>query len=193
MGIAVLAAVFALTMALFACTLLIPTAEGQALQIFGPATKPAAQPWSPRKGDRMAVDTSKNEAYLVHEDGTCASFPVVTGRKEVVRYIGRTYNAETPTAEWAVTSRETKADRATFGETGLFLRLSRAGEETAYGIHGNANFSNMVKAEKRYFSMGCVNVGSGALAMIDRTFSENGSLTVTTAPSAPNCFRTESL
>lgn len=137
--------------------------------------------WEPQAGDRFVVDTRSNMGYLVHEDGQFTSFEVATGQRRFVRYIGRSYNATTPTKNWTVKSLETKGDRVTFGESGKFFRLYDEGEKTAYGIHTYRYEDNMFALKERYGSMGCIIIRKEQLPLIEQTFEINGSvLDVTT-------------
>ncbi len=142
----------------------------------------APEAWVPQPGDRVMVDTAINEGHLVGEDGTYTSFPVLTGQKRVVRYIGRTYNAATPSKEWIAKSVDVKGRSMTFGETGTFVRLYDDGEKTPYGIHSHLTFQKMLDEGDRYRSMGCVLVSEDVLKLIVQTFELNGgTLNVTTA------------
>jgi len=109
--------------------------------------------WQAQKGDSFLVDTTKNIGYLVHPKGGYTSFPVATGQKRVVRYIGRTYNATTPNRHWISVSQETKGDRITFGKDGTFFRLSYDGEGTSYGIHSHAYVEKMLSRKSTYVSV----------------------------------------
>ncbi len=130
--------------------------------------------WVPVAGDRVIVDTQANVGYLVHEDGTYLEFPVLTGQKRYVYYIGRGYYAATPEKTWTVREVEVKGRSMTFGETGTFLRLYDEGERTAYGIHSHLTFEKMLSEGDRYRSMGCVLVSEDILKLIVKTFETNG-------------------
>lgn len=137
--------------------------------------------WQPQMGDHILVDTRENEGYLVHPNGGYLPFPVVTGKRKIVRYIGRTYDATTPARTWTMTSREIKWDRITFGPSGRFLRLSSQGEKTPYGFHEYAHEDEMFALAPRYGSMGCIIVRSTILDVIEKTFNLNeGALQVST-------------
>lgn len=97
-----------------------------------------AEIWQPQAGDIFLVDTKENIGYIVHRDGSYLKFPVITGQKRTVQYIGRTYYAATPNRHWSVESMHIKDDKFTFGPTGRFLRLYRQGERSPYGIHEHA-------------------------------------------------------
>ena len=143
--------------------------------------------WVPQAGDRVVVDTVANEGYLINDDdGTYASFPVLTGQKRVVRYIGRTYNAATPNQHWTAKSVDVKGRSMTFGETGTFVRLYEDdGEQTAYGIHSHLTFKKMLAEGDRYRSMGCILVDEDVLRLIVETFDlSGGKLDVTTTATA---------
>lgn len=142
----------------------------------------APEQWVPAAGDRVMVDTLENVGYLVREDGAYTTFPVLTGQKRVVHYIGRTYNAATPNKEWTAQSVDVKGRSMTFGETGTFVRLYDDGEKTPYGIHSHLTFQKMLDEGNRYRSMGCVLVSEDVLKLIVKTFELNGGgLAVTTA------------
>jgi hypothetical protein len=130
--------------------------------------------WEVVAGDSLVVDTKLNIGYLVHKDGGYTSFPVASGQRRVVRYIGRTYNATTPARRWTMVSNERKGDRITFGPEGTFLRLSYDGEETPYGVHTHAYVEAMLSSQERYKSMGCIIVSKPILDVIELTFSVNG-------------------
>ncbi len=136
-----------------------------------PATKFAS--WQPMTEDFLVVDTEKNMGYLVHRDGGFTEFPVATGQRRVVRYIGRTYNAKTPNKVWTVLDKEVKSDRTTFGSQGLFLRLFDADGQTPYGIHTHRSITAMLAEEERFRSMGCVLVSQTVLDVIEATFEGN--------------------
>lgn len=162
----------------------LATLFGLSLSVSSPALPEVAlDAWQPMPGDRLVVDTKENIGFLVHEDGQYASFPVLTGQRRTVHYIGRTYNAATPVGRWTVKESEYKGRSTTFGETGLFLRLFKDGEErTAYGIHSHLQFQLMLDQGNRYRSMGCILVSEDILLLIKRTFEENGNtLDVATA------------
>jgi len=133
-----------------------------------------ADAWVPLAGDRVIVDTAENIGYLARENGDFTSFPVLTGQKRVVRYIGRVYNAATPERNWTVQSVDVKGRSMTFGETGTFLRLYDEGEKTAYGIHSHLTFQKMLDEGDRYRSMGCVLISEDVLQLIVATYDANG-------------------
>lgn len=139
--------------------------------------------WVPQPGDSVMVDTQQNVGYLIREDGTHTTFPVLTGQRRVVRYIGRTYNAATPNKAWTAKSIDVKGRSMTFGETGTFVRLyDEDGEQTPYGIHSHLTFQKMLDEGDRFRSMGCVLVSEDVLKLIVQTFELNGgTLNVTTA------------
>lgn len=131
--------------------------------------------WQPEAGDRFIVDTEENVGYLVHESGNYTSMKVGSGKKQVVHYIGRTYNATTPEAYWVVKSSHIQGDRITFGPTGRFLRLYMNGtEHTAYGIHPTANINDILAGDDRYKSMGCVLVSEAVMDILMTTYALNG-------------------
>ncbi len=130
--------------------------------------------WVPLQGDRVIVDTKENVGYIVRSNGDYTSFPVLTGQRRVVRYIGRTYNAATPDKAWTINSVEVKGRSMTFGETGTFMRLYDDGEKTAYGIHSHLTFQKMLDEGDRYRSMGCVLVSEDVLKLLVKTYETNG-------------------
>jgi hypothetical protein len=131
--------------------------------------------WEPKWGDSFVIDTQNNEGYLIHTNGSFTQFPVITGQRRFVSYIGRYYNAATPTWNWTALSNEIKGDRVTFGPTGRFLRLYKDGEtRTAYGIHEHRDEAIMFERDIRFQSMGCVIVRSSILDIIEDTYELNG-------------------
>lgn len=130
--------------------------------------------WVPAEGDVFIVDVSTNIGYLVHTEGEALPFPVATGRKSFVHYIGRYYRAETPIRTWTAEQRQIKGDRRTFGPTGRFIRLFRDGESSPYGIHSYYREEQWMSAEGRYYSMGCILVTEQMMDVIEKTFEANG-------------------
>lgn len=131
--------------------------------------------WQAQKGDRFIVDTEANIGYIVHTDGSFTSTRVGSGKRQIVNYIGKTYNATTPSAKWVVKSKNLYADRITFGKSGRFLRLYQDGKtSTSYGIHATANIDDMLTWEDRYKSMGCVLVSESVLDILEATYKLNG-------------------
>lgn len=130
--------------------------------------------WDPQIGDKFLVDVSINMGYLVHHDGSYFAFPLVTGVRRYVWYIGRYYFAATPIQTWEVQSIDIKWDRVTFGKTGRFLRLYFEGERTPYGIHGYNPEDWMFREGERYRSMGCIIVREEILDIIEKTYHLNG-------------------
>ena len=138
--------------------------------------------WEPQVGDQLLLDTKNNLGYLTHNNGLYIHFPIVTGQQRNVWYIGRYYNAATPTWDWEMKSTHVKGDRVTFGPTGRFLRLYKDGEDrTPYGIHGHRDAEMMLSEEgdERFRSMGCIIVSEDMLKLIERTYLlKNSSLIV---------------
>ena len=130
--------------------------------------------WSPQATDTFVVDVANTIGYLVHADGELFSFPVATGQKEYVRYIGRSYNAQTPVRTWTVEEEQMKGDRRTFGVTGRFLRLFRNGESSPYGIHSYVKVDEWMADDYRYRSMGCIVVTEQILNIIEQTYNLAG-------------------
>lgn len=164
---------FRLTTLLVFAVLHAPGAHAYSLM---PSEVPMTQfsEWQTMAGDFLIVDTKENVGYLVHRDGGFTQFPVATGQRRVVRYIGRIYNARTPNTSWAVLDKEVKGDRTTFGKEGLFLRLFDEDGETAYGIHSHRSIDAMLAGQDRYRSMGCILVSQTVLDNIEATFEGNG-------------------
>lgn len=129
--------------------------------------------WQPATGDTFVVDVASNTGYLVHANGEQLSFPVATGRKGYVSYIGRHYKAETPIRTWTAEQAEIKGDRRTFGVSGRFIRLFRNGENSPYGIHSYYKEKEWMNADGRYFSMGCIIVTEEMMDMLQKTFTTN--------------------
>lgn len=147
------------------------------------------QEWVVQRNDRFIVDTQSNMGYLVHESGNYTSFKVGSGQRKTVRYIGKTYNAATPSKYWEVQSTAVFGDKGTFGKSGRFMRLYMDGElETSYGIHATGNIDEILASDVdgRYKSMGCVLVGDDVLDILYKTYELNGKmLQVATAEGLP--------
>ncbi|MFA7681837.1 MAG: hypothetical protein WCX61_02285 [Candidatus Peribacteraceae bacterium] len=130
--------------------------------------------WEPQVGDALLIDTQNNFGYMIHPNGSFFRFAVVTGQRRFVCYIGRCYNAATPTWEWRALSKEIKGDRVTFGPSGRFIRLFKDGEEnTAYGIHEYKYEDRIFESPGRFGSMGCIVVRQPIMDMIEHTFDIN--------------------
>lgn len=134
--------------------------------------------WQPEVGDVLEIDVTTNTGYLTHvSDGFTISFPVATGQKRWVYYIGRRYFAATPEQFWEVRSLDTLSDRYTFGAEGNFLRLYKNGEiRTSYGIHTHYYIDNMLGQDQRYKSMGCILVSERIMDVLEETFRTNGQI-----------------
>ncbi len=142
--------------------------------------------WQPMVGDRFIVDTTENAGYLIRSDSSSyTTFPVITGQRRVVHYIGRTYDARTPNQRWVVKTRHIKGDRITYGPTGRFLRMYKDGQEyTSYGIHEHRSEQRMFAENERYQSMGCIIVKTAIMDVVEATYELNGDLLeVLTQPS----------
>lgn len=128
------------------------------------------------------MDTKGNFGYFLHTDGSYTAFPVVTGQRRVVSYIGLTYDATTPVGSWVVRSLHIQPDRITYGKEGRFLRMYENGEEwTHYGIHTHRYGSEMIAREDRFGSMGCIIVSDEVYALLEETFAlHSGHLVVVT-------------
>jgi hypothetical protein len=131
--------------------------------------------WTPMKGDVFIADTRSNMGYIVHPDGEYTSMKIGSGKREVVHYMKRTYNATTPSDGWIVKEIDTQSDRLTFGKNGTFMRLFRDGTQyTSYGIHSVANIDDILDDDERYYSMGCVLVDYDTLDILLQTYKLNG-------------------
>lgn len=170
-----------LTGLLLAMSLAMPAAAEQIHSFIVPYQVSLAS-WEPQVGDRVIVDTQNNQGYIFHENGLYISFPVATGQRRWVYYIGRGYNASTPNWNWEAKSLHIKGDRITFGPSGRFLRLYKDGEiNTAYGFHEYRTDEEMFgadeqpfEASERFKSMGCVIVKSEIMDLIVATWEANG-------------------
>lgn len=145
----------------------------------GPMTSAQAitlQNWIPAVDDRFIADTQMNQGYIVHTNGAYTTFPIGSGKEENVRYAGLRYNAATPDEKWIVKSTTIQKDRATFGKSGLFLRLyyNNGTTESHYGIHATGNITDILSDEDRYRSMGCVLVSNDILEILAQTYLLNG-------------------
>jgi len=132
--------------------------------------------WQAGAGDYITLDLSTNTGFLNSVDGLrTASFPIVTGQKNVVRYIGLRYWAETPVREWVMKKKNIKGDRVTFGKTGKFFRLFDDNNFTHYGIHAYRYGDDLLSLtdKDRYKSMGCILVSDDVLAVIEGVFEKN--------------------
>ncbi len=138
--------------------------------------------WKIEAADKILVDTKSNEGYIFHEDGRYLSFPLVTGQRRWVYYIGRSYNASTPNWNWTINSMHTKGDRLTFGPSGRFLRLYKDGSDhTAYGFHEYGQEDEIFEGlDTRFRSMGCIIVRVPIMDLLVNTFEQNGSTDVIT-------------
>ncbi|MBT5468710.1 L,D-transpeptidase [Candidatus Peregrinibacteria bacterium] len=131
--------------------------------------------WEIEPGDKVLVDTDSNTGYMFHEDGRYLEFEVVTGQRRFVSYIGRYYNAATPTWNWVAKTMHIKGDRLTFGPSGRFLRLYKDGEEhTAYGFHEYGQEEEIFTGmNTRFRSMGCIIVRTVIMDLIVSTWEQN--------------------
>lgn len=133
--------------------------------------------WEAQRGDRVIFDTQENIGYIVHENGDYTSMRIGSGKKKVVSYMKRRYNAETPVGYWQVQSTTIQGDRGIFGKSGLFLRLYYDGDDrTSYGIHATGNINDILARDDRYISMGCILVGDDVLAILHETYKLNGDM-----------------
>lgn len=132
--------------------------------------------WHSAKGDRVLVDTLNNQGYIFHTDGRYVQFPIVTGQRRFVWYIGRYYFGATPNWNWTAKSMHIKGDRVTFGPSGRFLRLYKDGtDRTAYGFHEHRDEEEMfaLPDPKRFRSYGCIIVKTPIMDLLEETFEKN--------------------
>ncbi len=131
--------------------------------------------WKPAIGDELIVDVESNTGYLIHTDGSYLPFLVATGLQKNIRYLGRTYFAQTPLKEWVAKEKKIQTDKVMFGKTGRFFRLFDGGTvSTPYGIHSFKYVDDWMKDEDRYRSYGCVVVTEEILDIVEDTFYLNG-------------------
>lgn len=130
--------------------------------------------WKAESGDQLLIDIERNVGTIVHQNGEVLQFPVITGQKRTVIYIGLRYNAETPKKSWTALSLDTQGDRITYGKSGRFLRLYDRGSRTHYGIHAHRDETVMFGRDDRYQSMGCIIVQEAVLNILEETFDRNG-------------------
>ncbi len=123
------------------------------------------------KGDYVMADLKNSTGYLLNDETkTYASFPLLSGQKRKVYYLGRSYFAATPEQTWIVRELAIQSDRVTFSKSGEFLRLYDGEKRTSYGIHGNKYFQTMTSRENKYVSMGCILVADDVLDIIQNSF-----------------------
>ena len=153
------------------------------LPVISVAIPVASSPWVTESGDTLLIDTKENVGYLMHADGRSIDFPVVTGQRRHVYYIGRSYNATTPNWAWRVGDMEIKGDRVTFGADGRFLRMFKDDKEyTAYGIHEHRDGVEMLErtSMERFRSMGCIIVHRDIMDILVKTYERNGGIDILT-------------
>lgn len=123
------------------------------------------------KGDYVMADLKNSTGYLLNDETkTYASFPLLSGQKRKVYYLGRSYFAATPEQTWIVRELAIQSDRITFAKSGEFLRLYDGEKRTSYGIHGHKYFDVMMARENKYVSMGCMLVADDVLDIIQNSF-----------------------
>ena len=127
------------------------------------------------QGDSFKADVANGLGYLVNfESQKFTVFPILSGQRRHLCYIGRCYYGATPEQEWTVKEMNIQYDRITFSESGKFLRLYSNGEtRTSYGIHGHAYFDSMIQKDTKFQSMGCILVSDEILDMIEASFHAN--------------------
>lgn len=157
---------------------LFPIALGVTIAVSPLSAAPVLRPvpeqeWQAQIGDRIVVDTKENQGYLIHRDGRALLFPVATGQRRGVCYIGRCYNATTPQRTWEIRGKDIKGDHITFGPSGRFLRLFYKDESTPYGFHEYGYEDRMFDDQPRFKSMGCIIVKRTVMDILDRTYAVN--------------------
>jgi hypothetical protein len=127
-------------------------------------------------GDEFKADVENGIGYLVNfESRRFTVFPILSGQRRHLCYIGRCYYGATPEQQWVVKEMNIQYDRITFSESGKFLRLYSDGEiRTSYGIHGHAYFESMIQQDSKFQSMGCILVSDEILEIIEESFYKNG-------------------
>lgn len=130
--------------------------------------------FKPSYGDYFVVDLENGMGYLVNDaEKNFTFFPLLTGQKRNVCYIGSCYYAATPEKIWTAEEENIQSDRITFDESGKFLRLFDGEKSTHYGIHGHAYFETMIEKDNKFQSMGCILVSDDALNVIEESFVAN--------------------
>lgn len=127
-------------------------------------------------GDYFVADVDNGVGYLMNDSNkSFTTFPLLSGQKRNVCYIGRCYYAGTPKQKWVVKSEDIKGDKVTFSASGRFLRLYKEGEDrTSYGIHSHKYFQEMLDTGIRFKSMGCILVDDEVLDTIEKSYVANG-------------------
>lgn len=133
-----------------------------------------AHNWTPQVGDELIVDVESNTGYMIHPDGSYLPFLVATGMQKNIRYLGRTYFAQTPMKDWVAKEKKIQTDKVMFGKTGRFFRLFDGGKtSTPYGIHSFKYVDDWMKEQERYKSYGCIVVTEDILDIVEDTFYLN--------------------
>ncbi len=142
--------------------------------------------WTPDFGDQLYIDLDTNIGYLLHQNGQFGSFPVATGTRRTVNYLGQKYYAATPATHWEVKGLAVQKSKVLFGTTGRFLRLYNEGlSKTLYGIHAHRDFATWSESGNRFKSFGCIIVSEQMLNVLIDTYELNGKqLAVTTSHGA---------
>ncbi len=128
------------------------------------------------EGDYFVADLENGMGFLVNEEEKQFTFfPLLSGQRRNVCYIGRCYYGATPEQEWIAKEESIQGDRITFSETGEFLRLfeDEGEKKTSYGIHGHANFDEMLATGEKFKSMGCIIVADEVLDVVEESFIAN--------------------
>ena len=137
--------------------------------------------WIPQSGDRLLINVEGNVGTIVHTSGDRLTFPVISGQRRTLHYLGRRYFGATPQKEWVVKALDIQGDRVTYGRSGRFLRLYDQGTRTHYGIHGHRDEEVMFGRPDRFQSMGCVIVREEVMDLLIKAFAVNeGEIAVVT-------------
>ena len=142
------------------------------------------------EGDRVIVDVANNVGYLVNDSSKIyTTFPVLTGQKRFVYYLGLSYFAATPERNWVVKEEVIQSDRVTFSKSGRFLRLYTNGKDrTSYGIHGYKYFDTLLATDNHYRSYGCILVADGVLTVIEKSFAADSNVMPVTTTSSESAL-----
>lgn len=131
--------------------------------------------FQPSIGDYLVVNLDDGKGYLINENSRIyGAFPVLSGQRRTVRYLGRTYFAATPERTWVIKEKNIQGDKVTFSKSGTFLRMYSDGKRTPYGIHGHKYFQEMLGQGNSFRSMGCILVADDIVPIVEQSFLENG-------------------
>ncbi len=130
--------------------------------------------FEPSYGDYFVADLEDGIGYLVNDaNKSFTFFPLLSGQRRNICYIGSCYYGATPEKIWEVKEENVQSDRITFSDSGKFLRLFDGDKSTHYGIHGHAYFDTMLQKDTKFQSMGCILVPDDALNVVEESFIAN--------------------